>query len=74
MIKENTEIIKKDDVDYNKITIIEVKEDGTEIIRGVVETPVQTEPVEPPLSDEQQTMYDTAINVEYLVCLADLGL
>lgn len=32
-------------------------------------------PKEPePLSEQERTVFDTAINTEYLVCLADLGI
>lgn len=33
---------------------------------------VQPKPA--PLSEQQQSILDTAINIEYLVCLADLGI
>lgn len=52
MIDKRVEIIEKDGVNYERTSYIEVNEDGTEVVRGVVETPVQTEPVEPePTSD-----------------------
>ena len=47
MIEKKVEIIEKNGINYEKATIIEVKEDGTEVVRGVVETPVQAEPVTP---------------------------
>lgn len=34
----------------------------------------QPEPAPEPLSDQEQLLLDTAINTEYLVTLADLGL
>lgn len=46
MIEKRVEIIEKHGVNYEKTTIVEVKEDGTEVIRGTVEV-IVSDPSEP---------------------------
>jgi len=52
-------------------------ENGNEVINGtrtmLDQTEIPSEPIpEPPLSETEQAILDTAINVDYLVCMKEL--
>lgn len=47
---------------------------GKKYNNSVWEEVPKPEPKPVPLTEQQQAVFDTAINTEYLVCLADLGI
>lgn len=71
------------DPDGNPIVLLDITDqpevqegwdyDG-ETFTAPAEPEPQPEPAPEPLSDQEQLLLDTAINTEYLVTLADLGL
>lgn len=47
---------------------------GKKYNNGIWEEVPVPEPEPEPLSEQEQSVLETAINVDYLVCLADLGI
>jgi len=65
-----TEQFVKNGVDYTR-TYFGEDEDN---ITGILEKPTnEPEYAEPKMTEEEENALETSINVEYLVCLADLN-
>ena len=50
--------------------------DTGHIVKEIIGDPITEEPIQPEeqLSEIETAILDTAVNTEYLVCLADLGI
>ena len=66
-------IIKRYEEDGYTIT----EYDTGHIVKEIIGDPITEEPIQPEemqLSDIETAILDTAVNTEYLVCLAELGI
>lgn len=67
-----THLIDKREVTENGVVyIVEEYSNGATIKYN---KPISVQPETPKLTDMEQSILDTALNTEYLVCLAELGL
>lgn len=67
MIEKRVEIIEKDGVNHERTSFIEVLEDGTEIVRGMADVPVQNEPVDYELTQNDRI----EAGIDYLMATRD---
>ena len=71
-----TEYTDENGIKHKFTQMMQVNEDGTEVERATIDEKINEtiEPAKEPLSEIEQSMLETAVNVDYLVCLADLGI
>lgn len=65
-------IDKKEIEEDGQIYVLEEYSNGTTV--KYTKSTEKFNPEKPQLTDVEQTILETAINIEYLVCLADLGI